>query len=73
MEKGEQETEGARGGGMWHLSGSSVGGGFSAAPLLPGRGSRTEWQSLKLSRHRDTSLSVVARQPRTGLRQRKVS
>lgn len=32
MEKGEQETEGAHGGGIWHLSGSRVGGGFSAPP-----------------------------------------
>lgn len=32
MEKGEQETEGAHGGGIWHLSGSRVGGGFNAPP-----------------------------------------
>lgn len=32
MEKGEQETEGAHGGGIWHLSNSRVGGGLSASP-----------------------------------------
>lgn len=42
-----------------------MGGGFSAGPLLPGRGSRIAPQLLKLSRHHDTSLAMVGRQPRT--------